>query len=106
MILSFRTGYLQGDDLITDKSLIASRYLRGFFWVDLFSTVPFDKIAVLIWPDMNGSKVRIVKMIRLLRLGRLFKLMRILKFEKLREFIENHLPNWLISKGQLTIKST
>ena len=44
IVLTFFTSYT--DEMqnieITDRKLIASRYLRGFFILDLLSVVPFD----------------------------------------------------------------
>ena len=44
--------------------LIAKRYLRGWFWVDVVSVIPFDLIPV---DALNRLKaVRLVKLLKLL----------------------------------------
>jgi hypothetical protein len=45
VILSFRTSYINqmtGDEITTSKE-ITQNYLRGRFFVDFISTVPFDR---------------------------------------------------------------
>lgn len=48
MLANFRTSYVsQKTGLeVTDTKMIACNYLshRGTFWIDLVSTLPFDKI--------------------------------------------------------------
>ena len=46
IIMNFRTSYthsLTGDEILDPKK-IASNYLRGIFWIDLLSVIPFDDI--------------------------------------------------------------
>jgi len=88
IVLSFRTAFENDDDntLNISSSLIASRYLRGWFLVDFLSTVPFDTLLTLAM-GVDGTNpealrsfklIKIFRMIRLLKLARLFKLKRIL----------------------------
>jgi len=49
IIVNFRTTYYDphtGDE-VTNKRKIAIHYLRGRFWIDLFSTIPIDNIAMV-----------------------------------------------------------
>lgn len=49
IIVQFRTTYYDphtGDEIV-HKWKIAKRYLLGRFWIDLFSTIPIDNIALL-----------------------------------------------------------
>ena len=55
--------------MVSDRGKIAMTYVRGFFFVDLISSIPFDKFI----PGGNVGAVSILKCIRLLRLGRLMK---------------------------------
>ena len=54
--------------LVTDRSAITKRYLRGWFWLDLGSTIPWDLMGTA-----SGSSPRLI---RLLRLVKLLKLVR------------------------------
>jgi len=46
MILTFFTALhnVETDQLIVDKKRIARNYLSGWFWIDLVSILPFDKM--------------------------------------------------------------
>ena len=41
--LNFRMAYMNAHVLVTSPSLMAAHYLKGWFTVDLLSTVPFDR---------------------------------------------------------------
>lgn len=88
ILANFRTTYTDAQGVaISTPSKIARNYLRGFFWIDFFSTVPIDRIveAALAEPGgcggaqgAKGAKfIRVVRLIRLARLLRLFKVGRI-----------------------------
>eukprot|EP00493_Phyllostaurus_siculus_P025392 UN25736 len=56
--------------LETRIHLIANRYLKFWFWIDVFSTIPFDMFV-----GSNGTWIRLTKIVRLLRIcraGRIF----------------------------------
>jgi hyperpolarization activated cyclic nucleotide-gated potassium channel 2 len=82
--LNFRTGSIEvdsGDALVTKPSLIALKYIRGFFFIDLVSTVPWDIIVV------NGAAglmrlVKATKVVKLVRIMRVLKLVRVLRVLK------------------------
>jgi hypothetical protein len=65
---------------VTNRSAIRQRYLRGWFPLDLITTLPYDMIGFL---DTSGSgsleKFRLVRLLRLLRLLRLMKASRVLQ---------------------------
>ena len=47
ILISFRTTYIHpisGDEIIESK-LIAKNYIAGRFWIDFFSTIPFEKFT-------------------------------------------------------------
>jgi len=111
ILLSFHTA-VKGDDdkLIFDKSVIARDYLKGWFLVDFFSTVPMDQLIEMAMsgggspdqlkvifrnlfnnPSIHAnitiqSPASAPQLIKLLRLIRLLKLTRILKLGK---FLKN-----------------
>eukprot|EP00935_MAST-01C_sp_MAST-1C-sp1_P000912 g912.t1 len=105
IILNFRTAYfdrerVSGRDremtaqrhrdvagIVTKPLKIAKRYLRGWFWIDIVSTVPIDMIVQASLTGTVGgcggqSEVRSIKLVRVLRLVRLVKMVRVLKLAK------------------------
>lgn len=49
ILISFDTAIVGvEDELVTDRRLIAKDYLKGWFLIDLLSTVPIDKIVAMI----------------------------------------------------------
>ncbi|KAJ0075559.1 putative cyclic nucleotide-gated ion channel 8 [Pistacia vera] len=64
MVLQFRTAYIAPSsrvfgrgELVIDPALIASRYLRHFFIVDLLSVLPLPQIVVWIFLNREGVEV-------------------------------------------------
>lgn len=80
--IAFRTTYmnpLTGDEVFCSRS-IALNYVKGSFWIDLSSTIPFDKLAAYATTTgevaVHGSTDRyqvisVLKLVRVLRLGKL-----------------------------------
>eukprot|EP01052_Picozoa_sp_SAG31_P012606 SAG31_NODE_741_length_12429_cov_13.571127_10_plen_316_part_00 len=97
IVINFRTAYRVGDDpsmeLIIDPRLIAKRYLKGWFPIDLVSCLPISYLELLAvhLDDSSGrrflqnefhqkstaSNVKIFKTLRLLRLAKLLRLARV-----------------------------
>ena len=98
MLFNFFTGFhVEGGSLVTNKCVIAIRYLKGWFVIDLFSTLPIDTIATAIMTasGKDGSsggqldqQLRALKLIRGLRLLRLLKLARLFKLKKLAALLD------------------
>ncbi|GMH76025.1 hypothetical protein TrST_g9428 [Triparma strigata] len=74
MIFSFRTGYMskQGHIVMSPRRIMKS-YLRSWFIIDFFSTVPIDTIINVLFA-VPKAQLRTIKMVRILRLARLAKL--------------------------------
>ncbi|KAL1496257.1 hypothetical protein AB1Y20_016220 [Prymnesium parvum] len=70
--LTFRTAYCDSEtnDVIVDKKEIARRYLRGWFFVDVAATLPWDLISP------GNDAFRPLKVVRFLRLIRILKELR------------------------------
>lgn len=85
MALQFNTIIIDRDGtMITDRSVITTRYLKGWFPIDLLSVmpVPFDILSAAdaaagVSEDVKGDSK--IKMLRFTRLFRLIKLARIVK---------------------------
>jgi hypothetical protein len=80
-MISFRTTYQNpytGDE-VYDPYQIARNYVLGRFWVDLFSTIPFEFLVFVFPADISASEnlkiVSCLKLIRILRLGKLINYM-------------------------------
>ena len=88
MGINFNTAFFdeRRERIVEDRGRIASRYLRGWFFVDLMSTVPFDRIFSALG---GGSGLRSLKLIRVLRLVRLLKLAKLFKLGNLASFLES-----------------
>ena len=62
MLASSRTAYVDPelDQLVSNASKIRRNYLKSWFLIDFFSTVPIDKIVMAFFPG-NGSDARTLK---------------------------------------------
>ena len=84
IIAQFRTTEYHNNtgEEITDSKQLASRYLKGRFFLDLMSSLPFERIALLYYDDRHAKRSRkfvvisCIKLIRILRLTRFIDYMR------------------------------
>ena len=83
IILTFNTAIIRrNNEIVTKKSEIAIRYLKGWFWVDLIAILPLDFIGKMLYNPIASNIgmvfkfMRIFKIIRLLRLIKLIKVVR------------------------------
>jgi hypothetical protein len=82
IVIAFFTAYVDENEvLVTEWKTIVSKYLRGWFLVDLFSTLPFGLIMDSIGTGA-GDLAKYPKLLRMLRLVRLLKLVRLIKLSK------------------------
>nr|CCA14527.1 Voltagegated Ion Channel (VIC) Superfamily putative [Albugo laibachii Nc14] len=91
--LNFRTAYYNEERIMVFNSRsIAIRYLKGWFTLDLLSSIPFDQVVF----SMSTSSAQVAflptRLLRLARITRLLKLVRFIRLNrasgKLREFFE------------------
>ena len=75
VLLRFFVGYFSKGTLITDRSLIRHRYLRGMFIPDILTLVPLDLLAFGV-----GTHLRWHQTLSLLRLNRILRVFRLLSF--------------------------
>ena len=102
IVLSFNTGYVDRltDLLVTDRHLIRKSYMAFWFWIDLASTLPFDKMVAAALTLQNGGNdhVSTMRLIRVLRLMRFIKLARLVSSKTLKDFLDSlHISPALIS---------
>ena len=74
-------------ELIHDHKLIAKRYFKGWFLLDVISVLPFDALTVAN-PDLMQPGP-MTKVFRLIRIMRLIKLMRVLRASRIIQRWEN-----------------
>lgn len=83
---------------IARPRLVASMYLRSWFCLDFFSSLPVDLIASVAYYGCSGGTqgtggiTSIVKLLRVVKLVKLLKLMRLLKLSALLAELKDHYP--------------
>lgn len=91
IVLHFFTGVqLQNDEILYELKTIASTYLRGWFFLDLLSTIPIDSISK--WSghsSTNSQALLAAKLVRSLKITRLFKLAHIRKLSAMFQNLED-----------------
>lgn len=99
IILSLNTAFYSSGDLVDSRREIIKNYLKFWFWIDFFSTFPYDLIYNEVEfkaKNMSAAPqlLRILKFYRILRLLRLAKLKKL--FMQIEEYINSEaLTNFL-----------
>jgi hypothetical protein len=88
IILNFFTAIDVGNGVYeTDKRIIAKTYLKGWFLIDVVTTVPYQLLEKLTPNDTDPGGVANAKLLRIGRVSRLHRLLRLLKlFQVMRVF--------------------
>lgn len=78
MAINFVRAYWDTDAgcWISSRRAISRRYLRGWFWLDLLSILPFDLYAVAMADKADVSQLRILRTVRVFRLAKLLRVAR------------------------------
>ena len=86
IILNFFVAIIDPDDgqLIYHHPTIIKEYLRGWFFIDVISVMPFDLVSLMFENESVGK----LKILRVLRLLRLMKLLRILRAGRIFQRLE------------------
>ena len=86
IIITFFTSYYDENRLVivNDKKMIAKKYMKFWFWLDLLSIIPFDLIMMQTNKDFgNMAKfTRVGKLYKMIRMLRMVKMLRIFKDRK------------------------
>lgn len=72
---------------VKDHKTLVRNYLRGWFWIDFISILPFDMIGLILGGDGAVSQFKAVRAIRILRL---LKLLRMIRSSRIIKRWENH----------------
>ena len=111
VVKNFYTGDIDSnDDVVMDRKMVAKNYLKGWFSLDFFSSIPVDFIIKLMDPDANNLELarssRTLKSVRLLRLTkllRLFRLKKIFRWAKMYVNILEEKLQWRMSDGSVKL---
>ena len=83
ILLNFNTGFYSRGSLIMNRKEIAKNYLKAWFWIDLFSTLPYTWFIDGALKDENVDDSNLYRAPKLLRLVKIFRFLRILKMLRL-----------------------
>merc|ERR1719334_785718 len=86
--INFRTGFIHPitDVIIIDSRAIVKRYLRGWFFIDFISSVPFDYIFPL-FLDSSQASSSIARTLK--TFSRCFGFLRLFRVARLTRYLGN-----------------
>jgi len=109
IVINFFTGYTAGDHergfqpgaLVTSKLRIARSYVTSWFPIDFVSTVPWDKLTVLLTGGSSSSSgparaAKLTKVLKFIRFLRLMRMLRLAKLGRIWERVEMKLGSLLL----------
>jgi len=76
MVLNFRTGYIDSSTktVVVSPSAVALKYVKGWFLLDLFSSLPVSMLSLV---DETLENAVFIKLLRFLKIFRISRLMRL-----------------------------
>jgi len=86
--MPFRESAKKGGMMVYDNKRIARAYLKSWFFIDLFTCIPWDTAVALI-AQAYGWETK-GKLFRLLRMLRVLKLMRVMRASRIINRWQNH----------------
>lgn len=100
-------------DVILDSRVIALRYLKGWFVVDFFSSLPIDYIFLTYEGHSftAGRAIRILRLAKLLQLLRLLRISRLVRYVRIWQEVSLHTTSYLdwliyhISPTRITLRN-
>ena len=104
--LNFNTGIVDPnnkEEVILDKKVISRKYLRGWFFIDLLSSLPFDYAYFIVSSSSTQQTlIKASRALRILKLAKLLSLLRLLRVSRLVRYIKRfeevgYIKDWLIS---------
>lgn len=82
MIVVFNTAfYDENFKIIESRKEISIKYLKGWFFIDLFAIIPFDVIL--------GNSADFNQLIKISRLGRMYKLVKLTRLTRVAKFMKS-----------------
>lgn len=70
---------------VRDYKSIALNYIKGWFFIDVLTVIPFDKIV----PKLEKRHSQISSVAKFARFGRLYKLIRMTRLAKLFKLLKS-----------------
>ena len=108
--VQFRSAFYDDKELIIDTRMIAARYMRTWFFIDVISCLPINYVQLIIQhlqegsTSGNSSEAKLFKIFRLLRLAKLLRLARLQRLlERLKDEYEGLAQFLEMSKITMTI---
>jgi len=77
IFINFNTGYTQGCHIVRSRRLIAIKYLRFWFWIDLVASVPVEYLI-----DDRSSFFATLRAAKIPKAAHLLKLLKVLRIVK------------------------
>jgi len=86
LMVTFFTAFYEEKTylLVTDKRVIARKYLRFWFWMDLISIVPID---LIVRSSSDGESIG--SLAKFTRVGKLYKMVRMLRMVKMIRIVKD-----------------
>ena len=109
--LNFKTGIVDPnnqEEVILDKKVIRRKYLRGWFFIDLLSSLPFDYAYFIVSSSSaQQTLIKASRALRILKLAKLLSLLRLLRVSRLVRYIKRfeeveYTGVWLILSCQFS----
>ena len=112
IIISINTSYFIKGTLIVSRKKIALKYFKGWFWLDILSSFPynwfisspFQAEAIYDYSTNFSNISQVMAMMRMLRVARALKLIKIIKAKKILSTIEDTLIDHKISMSFIFMK--
>ena len=99
IIFTFFTAYFDEVKLVLiyDKKVIAKKYLKFWFWLDLLSIIPFDQILSITSDggDDYGNVAKFTRVGKLYKMVRMLRMVKMIRLFKDRKKIISNLDNVL-----------
>ena len=91
IIIIFNSAIYDDDfEVIDDRSIIVTEYLKGWFFSDVLAIFPFEMIL-----PSNGEAANLVRFIRIGRITKLLKLMKLMRLMRLQKEGSFSVMGWL-----------
>jgi hypothetical protein len=103
IFLNFRTGVIdfsRQEEVILDKKFIRTKYLRGWFIIDVLSSLPFDYVYMIASSGSSGNPgseiLQASRILRILKLTKLLSLLKLLRVSRIVRYIKELEEVWYI----------
>ena len=103
ILLNFRTGVIdfnRQEEVILDKKFIRQRYLRGWFIIDVLSSLPFDYVYIIASSSSSGDPdsgiLQASRILRILKLTKLLSLLKLLRVSRIVRYIKELEEVWYV----------